>query len=35
VDTATTSAEGVADMILRHLEIEGYLPTATVVELAS
>jgi sulfate adenylyltransferase len=35
VDTATTSAEGVADMILGHLEIEGYLPAATVVELAS
>jgi sulfate adenylyltransferase len=35
VDTATTSAEGVADMILGHLEIEGYLPSATVVELAS
>jgi sulfate adenylyltransferase len=35
VDTATTSAEGVADMILRHLEIEGYLPAPAVVELAS
>jgi sulfate adenylyltransferase len=35
VDTATTSAEGVADMILRHLEIERYIPAAARVELAS
>ena len=35
VDTATTSAEGVADLILGHLETEGYLRTAAAVELAS